>query len=351
MPTKFYDFRKIDSLGAVFNMIVGARGVGKTYGASVKAIKRAITKGEEFIYLRRYDEDMKIAKMTFFDEVMVEFPEWEFRVNGRLAEASPISAREDKKRHWTRIGFFIPLSKLQAIKSVPYARVRTMIYDEFIAEEGVNYLPDEATVFQNFYNTVDRYRGRVTCYLLANSVSIANPYFVKWKIKVPKDTEIVRYGVPTNRFGPVDDKRPFIAVHFPKSEDFASEVAKTRFGRFLLENDPAYVDYAMNNQFSDNHEELIKEKDPDAVYRFTLFTAQGEIAIWHSLTTKMYYATSRRPKDHENTFTTELSLMAVGRPHLERGDPLMSRLRTAWRHGRVMFDSPETRNAYLETFK
>lgn len=336
----YYDFRKIDSMGAVMNCIVGARGVGKTYGSVTKSIRRALRKGEEFIYLRRYDEDIKAAKLTFFDEFGEEFPEWDFRVNGRVGEASPVSAREDKKRHWTRVCYFIALSKTQAIKSVSYSRVTTIIYDEFIADEGVQYLRSEARTFVNFYYTVARRRTNVKCYLLSNSVSIANPYFVLWKIRVPKDTEIVRY---------FDN---FVAVHFPESKDFVGETAKTRFGRFLLASDPEYAAYAMHNQFADNHEELIAAKDPTALYRLTLFTESGIIALWYSSVTKCWYATAQRPPEaHENQYTTDPKMMKKGRPHLDRSDVIMSRLRTAWRSGRVWFTEPETRNAYLEAFK
>lgn len=340
MPTKFYDFRKLDSLGCTFNMIVGARGVGKTYGASKRAIKRALKSGDEFVYLRRTDVDLKEAKVTFFDEMADEFPDWDFRVIGKFGQASPVSARDDKRRHWTRICHFVALSQAGGLKSKSYVRVRTIIFDEFIGDDNTTYLPNEAATFVNFFNTVDRYRDRVKVYMLANAVSIANPYFIRYKIRVPKDTEIVRYA------------SGFIGVHFPKSIDFAEEVGKTKFGRFLLETDPEYAKYAIGNEFSDNHAELIAKRDPAAAYRLTLFTKHGTIALWYSSITKRWYGVEERPpSEHENTYTTEAQLMKEGVPLLDRSDALMSMLRTAWRKGRVWFSSPEMRNAYLETFK
>src|SRR5688572_15284043 len=102
--TAYYSFAKLDSYNAYYNMAVGGRGIGKTYGRKRKAIRDAIRKGKKFIYMRRYKEELQLAKETFFTDVQHEFPDHDFRTLGRLAYMSPITARDDKKREWQPIG-------------------------------------------------------------------------------------------------------------------------------------------------------------------------------------------------------------------------------------------------------
>ncbi len=341
----YYDYRKLYSLNCTFNLVIGARGIGKTYGCKRDGIKDALKDGSEFIYLRRFDEDLKDAKMTFFDDVMHEFPEWEFRVNGRIAEAATLASAGDKKRNWKRIGFFVALSVAQSKKSVSYHNVKRIIFDEFIAEKGTRYLPDEARAFMNFFSTVARTRTNVRAYLLANAVSIANPYFVRWKVEVPKTIEIVR------KFKDQKTGRYFMAIHFPKAEEFQSQVAETEFGRFMLEADPEFAAFAMKNEFADNSEALIKRKDPQAAYRWTLETNSGSIAMWYSPISKLWYATDELPPiENQKIFTIEPRYQREGVPLLTLTDPLMSRMRTAWRRDKVRFRNAAGKAAFLETF-
>ena len=81
----YYSFDRILSYNAVINMVMGARGLGKTYGAKRMVIKNSLEKGEQFIYLRRYKPELKGCK-TFFADIAHEFPDYEFRVHGTEAQ-------------------------------------------------------------------------------------------------------------------------------------------------------------------------------------------------------------------------------------------------------------------------
>ena len=74
---RFYDYGAVLSRNAVFNVVIGPRGDGKTYGAKQLAIKNAIKKGEQFILLRRYSTELG-TRVSFFDDIahniQKEFP-------------------------------------------------------------------------------------------------------------------------------------------------------------------------------------------------------------------------------------------------------------------------------------
>src|SRR5437868_2634218 len=174
--TKYYDYAALFSRNGTYNICVGGRGLGKTYGAQKKAIRDAITSGlkdgfdkcDQFIYLRRYKEELQMSRDTFFAAVGEEFPAWDFKAEGFEAKISPAADRDIKKRVWKTIGFFIPLSVAQKYKSVAFPRVKLIIFDEFIIEKGVtHYLPNEAIAFNNFFSTVDRYKDKTRVLFLA----------------------------------------------------------------------------------------------------------------------------------------------------------------------------------------
>jgi hypothetical protein len=341
----WYNFDRLFSFNAVFNMVPGARGIGKTYGAKKKAIEKAINKGEQFIYLRRYKNELKAAKQTFMDDLKAnnEFENHDFRIQGNRLEFSGIESRDEKKREWHTAGFFLELSTAQSQKSVAFPGVTLIIFDEFILERGAtHYLPNEADAFLNFYSTVDRSQDKTRVLMLANAVSIENPYFLKWKIRPDDQTQWMQLEV---------DKHtglPFIVVHFPDSAEFAESVGKTRFGRFIQNTD--YAEYAVRNKFSDNHSHLLEMKTGKARYKFSVQTYQGTFSVWYDLTNNLWYAQEKLPK-LQILFVTEPELMREDTQLLLRSDKLLQVLRAAFRRGILSFDTPQTRNAMIEIFK
>lgn len=334
----FYSFAKLDSYNAYYNMAVGGRGIGKTYGRKKKAIADAIKKGKQFIYVRRYKEELQLAKETFFTDILHLFHKHDLKTQGRMAYMAPVSTRDDKKRQWTPIGFFVALSQAQSYKSVDFSNVETIIYDEFILEKAAtHYLPNEAVLFNNFYSTVDRYKGKTKVYFLANSVRIENPYFIYYKIDPDNADE--------NGILRLND---FMVVHFIDSEEFENEVFQTPFGRFIEGTE--YAEYAVGNKFKDNHKGLIDRKPPTAKYLFTLETTDAYFSVWYDLKSNKYYFQEGRPKS-EKIYTLSPDSMTEGKTLFTSSDKPLQMLRTAYRHDRARFDLASTRNACLEIFK
>lgn len=338
----WYSFDRIMSFNAVYNFIPGGRGIGKTYGAKKMAINNALKRGQQFIYLRRYKEETATSKETFFADIQHEYPEWEFRVNGKNAEYAPRSTAGDKKREWIIMGYFVSLSVAKNVKSVAFPLVTLIIFDEFIIEKGsTQYLPNESVAFNNFYLTVDRYKDKTRVLFLANAVSITNPYFLEYKIE-PKGQEFVKLAVnPTT-------KQPFIAVQFVESDDFAASIYNTRFGAFI--KDSEYADYAVSNEFADNNDHLIELKTSRASYIYTLETKEGVFSVWVDNLTGRYYALGRRPKQ-EVIYVTDPNKMTEDKMLLVRSDRQLQILRTVFARDMLRFDTPVTRNAMIQIFK
>ena len=81
---KWYRLGPVLSRNAAINIILGPRGDGKTFAAKEQAIRNAINKNEQFIYLRRYKTELT-AKTAFFDDIIYKFPDYVFSTSGNEA--------------------------------------------------------------------------------------------------------------------------------------------------------------------------------------------------------------------------------------------------------------------------
>lgn len=318
----YYSLDRLLSYGAMFNIAVGARGLGKTYACKKRAIRRALEAGEEFVYLRRFQTELKHVS-TFFNDIRGEFPEWELSVDGRKAKARPVGSSGE----WTTIGYFLALTAGATLKSVSYPNVRTLIFDEFIIEEGTRrYLPAEVDTFLDLYSTIDRNNDRVKVFMLSNAVRCVNPYFIEWRIQTGKTFQRRGGG--------------YLVCELIDNEAFAGEVSRTRFGKFIKETSPEYASYAIDNLFSDDTEDLLGRKPPEARLIATLRTRTGEVSLWHD--DMMWYVQRKLPRDCNVRLAYKVRARDGERVQT-KGEGYMAILVHAIKNGRVRFDSIESR--------
>ena len=80
----FFNLDRIMSYYASWSFIQGGRGIGKTYGLLKKFIKDFKRNGTQFVYLRRYKEEVKMCRTKIFDAIKTddEFINEKFDVRG-----------------------------------------------------------------------------------------------------------------------------------------------------------------------------------------------------------------------------------------------------------------------------
>lgn len=321
----YYSFDRLLSYGGTINMSVGARGLGKTYGAKRLVIRNAVRRGEEFVYVRRFKTELKHVS-TFFNDIAAEFPDYEFRVAGRTAS---YRRRDDEDAPWTTMGYFIALSSAATLKSVSYPKVTTMIFDEFIIETGSRrYLPGEVDTFLDLYSTIDRNQDRVRVLMLSNAVRSVNPYFVEWHLSPGKTFQRRGNG--------------YVVCEIIDNETFAARVSETKFGRFIRDNSPEYAKYAIDNEFADDTPALLGGKPPDAVVAGVIRTRVGTFSVW--VRDRNYWVQKRLPKGARRW------CYAIrpndGETLLTRSHPYTEMMRSAFRNGRMRFDCAESREMF-----
>ena len=231
----WYDNGRMLSYNKIFNFVIGNRGGGKTFNAKKWCINDYKKNGKHFVWVRRYKTEFK-RRSQFFDDVSSLFPDDTFQVKGTKCY---INGEE--------FGTFITLSTSTTEKSNPYPLVNKIIFDEFIIDGGYNYLSNEAERFLDLCSTIVRDRNNVTIYLLANNVTVANPYYAFWGI-CPKKSD---------RFVIINEEAILEQV---SNDVFIKEQEKNRFTRLIKNTD--YYKFNILNESIQDSEEFIREIKP-----------------------------------------------------------------------------------------
>lgn len=276
----YYSFNRINSFNAFIHFILTNRGFGKSYGAKERAIKRFLKYGEQFVYIRRYKTELKKNYM-FFDDIKGAFPNHEFKVNGNTFYIDGVVC-----------GYAIPLSTSLIEKSVPYPKVCTVIFDEFIVDKGhIRYLDNEVDIWLELISTIFRKRNNGRVYMLANNISEVNPYFTYFNIKL-KEGE---------RFSTFKDG--IIVVEKSTDDVFMQEMKETKFGK-LVEG-TKYGDYAIENKSlrdSNTFIERIPLKYCTPI--FNILYKNEYIQVWYCSRDMVYYCNNKKV-DGTETFSLE----------------------------------------------
>lgn len=274
---KYWKIDRIKSYDRLFNFVIGGRGIGKTYACKREGIKQYLATGEQFIYLRRYKEEIKPLKNgKFFEAIANEYEEYEFRTNGELLQLrAGVPEGEKNENKWETCGYLINLSTALTKKSVDYANVNMIIYDEFIIPKGfIRYLPNEVESFLDFYETVARTRNNVKVYFLSNAISAYNPYFIYFKLQAPKEGSFY--------------KTKEIVVEMCANKEFAEEKKQSRFGQII--EGTKYAAYAIDNEFYLDDAKFIAKKPGTARYFCTIIYKSESIGIWVDYKDGKWYA-------------------------------------------------------------
>lgn len=320
----YWDINKVLSYNCLYNFIVGARGVGKTYGAKRWAINDFIKNRAEFIYLRRYDTELEnITK--FFDDICKEFPEHKLTVKGKLFFIDGVYA-----------GRAISLSTSRKEKSTPFPSVNKIIFDEFILDRGAHhYLSDEVTTFLEFYSTVARSRD-VRVLFLSNALTITNPYFIYFRLNLPYGKDIVA--------------KNDILLQCVKDAEYTEMMKNTRFGKIIAGT--PYGDYNIENKFLRDDPVFLGKKSVTAHYVFTMVYQDHKIGIWTDYTQGLMYASADIDPSCKLVYSLTLSDHSPNMMLLKaHRSILFERFLKCYKTGVVRFENQQIKNICQEIIR
>lgn len=287
----YYNYDKISGYSnAAFFFIITERGLGKTYGALVKAIKNYLKKGEWFIYLRRYKSELIKAVPHLFDAIVLnnEFPDYNFYTE---ANKFFIQAKEEENEKGTKIQFgeAVALSTANILKSTNFSQVGMIIFDEFLLATGVfHYLRNEVETLLDAVETIGRLRD-VKVFFLGNMISLTNPYFAYFDLTLPYESEFKTF------------KDGLIVVHYARNSAYREVKKKTKFGRLI--DGTHYASYAIENNALLDNANFIGKKDGNSK-NFSVIKLHGKkYGVWRSRLDGRFYISNDYDPNNPCTFS------------------------------------------------
>lgn len=160
------------------------------------------------------------------------------------------------------------LSTAQDLKSSNFSKVTTIIFDEFIIEEGQKkyYLNNEVVIFLNLLETIGRMRD-IKVFMLANPANIyTNPYFLYFDLSLPFNNDIKLF------------KDNLILLQYMKNEEYREEKRKTKFGKLI--SGTSFEDYAINNKCLNDNKNFIDKKQGTSKFNFAFIYNNETFGVW-----------------------------------------------------------------------
>ena len=300
----YWDIDRTATHNCLFNFIVGNRGGGKSYGGKGWVLKKFIKHGEQFVYVRRHEDELNRTIDKFFGDIAREFPDYEYnRIGDELYFRKTVADGEDRK--WTKddvCGYGIQLSTANKQKSIPFPKVTTILVDEFLLEESRNqqYLQNEVGKFMELYETIARPgtdHPDVTVWFLGNAISITNPYFVEFNLKLPNRMD---------KNGKRIWKHPNgdILVEFVKNENFVKAKENSRFGKMI--DGTKYAAYSIHNEFLLDDDTFVEKRSKKSKHSFNFNYKNKLYGVWVDYSEgKMWVSEAHDPSGVTFSFTTQ----------------------------------------------
>ena len=278
-----------------FISVVGARGVGKTYGI----FKKLVEEKKKFIYLRRLKSQLDQCGKTEgnpFKKINDDL--------GRDIKPFPsggiITFREtDKTGDIAAVG--VALSVVANVRGIDFSDYDYIVFDEFIASVGERPIKNEFSAFLNFYETVNRNRelekkDPVKCIMLGNANTLINPYFSAWHfmktaIKMITGGQMVWRSADNTRMvilllrSPISERKKETALYQNATSDF--------------------IEMALDNSFRTDETNIKSEP----LKEYNHIVSVGELGIYkHKSERKYYVSATQADKPYYDAFGIGLKM-------------------------------------------
>ena len=353
----YYDWHKTISYDADVTMVVGPRGIGKTFGLRKQCISDYIKRGYRMVEVVRYKNELSRVSDNYFDRLaqQPEFEEYKFRSDSRymyIAKKEPdnegniaelMAGNAKKKTNWQIMGYFVALSDEQIAKRRTYNNVRRIIYDEAIIDKHDRYhryLPNEFARLANLVDTVSRERGdtdslKPRLYLLANAVDITNPVFSAYGVGFD-----ISYGYRWY-------KNKTFLLHYVKDDEYAKQkLSNTVAGRMLAGTIEGEI--AAANVFELENEDFIEKKPKRAKFRFGIIYGKNKFGIWDDMTSGFYYISDKIPNNTNNPiYTLTLEDNRVNYIATNKANEVLKTFADFFYYGLIKYETPQIKHDFI----
>lgn len=294
LESGFLNARAILDLGLTFNFIIGARGVGKTYGF----LDVCQNDGRRFILMRRTQAQTDFINKEDFSPFKAICQDRHIEIKGE--SLGKYSARYVKDGE--TVCYTCALSTIANMRGFDASDVDLLIYDEFIPERHERPIKGEGAAFLNAFETINRNRElkgnkpvQVVC--MANAFNIANPLFMELGlVGIAEKMKERKQELYINR-------ERSILIAMPTSAKITNLKSKTAL--YKLTRGSQFEQMALKNDFIYNPTDNIK---PQNLAEFKPLVTVGEITVYKHKSKKLFYVCEHRSGNPPIYKTDEVDL-------------------------------------------
>lgn len=330
----FYDITPLLSRQSLLNFVLGERGVGKSYGFKKFVINDYLKRGNEFVYIRRYKDELTIACDSFFEQLTDngEFEDHTLQVQVSKKKVTKF------KCDGNVFGYAVPLTTASILKSASFGKVKTIVFDEFLICDPVHhYLRNEVIQFLETIETIARLRD-VRIILLANASSEDNPYFDFFGIKLDLKKEFNTY------------KDGLITVQYIKNEQYRKAKRDTKFGRLI--DGTEYGKYAIDNEFLLDDSSFIGPRSNNAVFYSTIVLRGHCYGVWLDRKAGEVFISKAYDPSNPCIFTFTLADHKAGTIYTKaRNSAWFIPVIEAFKQGKLTFEDQKIKHSFIDVIR
>lgn len=260
----YFDTRPVMSYGCKIVIIIGARRIGKTFGAKKYVLKKCSNSDYvKFVWLRDNDEARKKLAQDngakFFNDI---------EKHGNFVNMKGVIKGEVISAFGRTVGYLMPSSTFQNYKGNDYNDIEYIVFDEFIAEKNVKNNANRAWEILNSIYTVGSTRENVRIIMLANALDRGDDFLQFLGVKI-KD-----YGIYLNR-------EKDVVIHYCDDHpEFRKQREKSVIGKLIKGSE--FEENLFNNKFADDENMFFDRKPSNASLLFIAHTSDSSARVFYS---------------------------------------------------------------------
>ena len=337
---KYYDGTKLLSMLDLngkkpeIYMCTTNRTGGKTTYFGRLCVNRFLDKGEKFGLIYRYNYELDDVADKFFKDLKgLFFPDKTMTAKKRAKGIFQELFINDKS-----CGYAIALNSSDSIKKYShlFSDITRMIFDEFQSESN-HYCTDEITKFLSVHTSIARGQGEqvryVPVFMLANQVSIINPYYVAMGIcnRLNTETKFLRGDGYVLEQG-------FI-------ESASDSQKESGFNRAFKKNN--YVAYSSENVYLNDNYSFIEKPTGKSRYICTLKYKGNDFGVKEFAESGFIYCDDKPDSTFPMKITVTTDDHSINYVMLKRNDFFLSNLRYLFERGCFRFKDMKCKEAIL----
>ena len=297
---------------SIFKFIIGARGIGKTFGELKYWVDKVKGTGNKFILMRRTQTQVDLIKTPELNPFLaLEYEygnDYKFILKSINKNVTGIyTSIYDNETNIYKpselIGYLIALSTVSNIRGFAGNDVIHIIYDEFTGELHERPISNEGTAFLNAIETIGRNRELkglepLSVTSLSNSTLLANPIFIELKF-ITLCEKALNKGKDE-----IFIKDRLTSIYLLHDSPVSKAKAKTSLYK-LAGEDSNFSAMSLRNDFNNEYFGLIKSKN---LKEYRPLCMVGEIVIYKHKARREWYVSEHYSGHAEKYGSSDIEL-------------------------------------------